>query len=333
MLEEFRFATKCSASRQRPVLRRSCSNCSLAKSGKNTLANARFQEFNPTFQAANYAANSTTKLSNLNSLSNGNLQLISNNESLFQPVHLHHSHQYLHHQTPHSHHPPHHQFMHQNSIISNRMHKQTNLKNHNKFSSFNNGNLDSYGRPLNGELYGQPIMPYSLQNLLLLDKAGQSDQASAAQFDGDQCRLPTPPPPPVHSSNCGNFVGLNSGRKATTSNLKPTLIKQRSLAAIDLDRIDQYTDAHFQHHLQTLAHQFNQLQASRQLNAGNLHRTVSNDDNFNKCNLISQTAIMPTDPTSHPELIGHADDLLFTSQEYSPDLDVQYATEDNQTGN
>ena len=214
--------------------------------------------------------------------------------------------------------------------------KPINFKNY-KFSSFNNGNnlLDYYGRPLNNshnhEFYGQlPIMPYSLQNLLLLDNSKQTNDQTA-QFQNDDnsqdvCLqdLPTPPPPPqsaivAQSSNSGK---LASG---AASNLKSTLVKQRSLAAIDLD---QYTDAHIQHHLQTLAHQLNQLQKSnsRQLSTNLIHRTVSND-NFDKCNFLTANQIK----SRNPELLNQTD-LIFSSQDYSPDLDVQYATEDNQTG-
>lgn len=204
--------------------------------------------------------------------------------------------------------------MHQNSNISsstNRMHKSTNLKNY-KFNSFNNGNnLDNYScRPLDNsnELYGLPITPYSLQNLLLLDSGHHQLNDQSAQFNqnnGNISDIPTPPLPP-------NIV-------QQTTNSKPTLIKQRSLAAIDLD---QYTDAHFQHHLQTLAHQFNQQLQNRHLT--NIHRTMSNE----KCNLLN-----PVSETTfrNPEVSQTDDLLLYTSQDYSPDLDLQYTNEDNQT--
>lgn len=343
MLDEFRFAVKCGASRQRPVLRRSCSTCSLSKSGKTALPISRIHEFNsPT---ANFLP-PQSKLSNLNSLSNGNLRLISSNENAGSfPSHLHHSHQFLH--QPYHYAPPppppllhHHQLMHQNSNLSSSNHqlhayrshgKATNFKNY-KLSSFNSGanNPDSYYRspPPNSELYGLPLMPYSLQNLLLLDPTGghhqQHQPDDTGPFsNGDSSNIPTPPLPPDPTHRMLN----------QSSDLKPTLVKQRSLAAIDLD---QYAEAaHFQHHLETLAHQFNQPLhgSSRQLvESGNphLHRTLSND-NFNKCNLMDGT----TGETSgrNAELLGQPDDLLFTSQEYS-DLDAaHYRTEDNQPGN
>lgn len=345
MLDEFRFAVKCGASRQRPVLRRSCSNCSLSKSGKTALPISRIHEFNSPTATDNFLPHS--KLSNLNSLSNGNLRLISSNENAGSfPSHLHHSHQFLHqphHYAPYGGQPllHHHQLMHQNSNLSSSNHqlqpyrshsKATNFKNY-KFSSFNN-HPDSYCRPLNSDLYsGLPPMPYSLQNLLLLDPTGAHHHAggdeSGAFNNGDSSNIPTPPLPPDRTHRLLNQSSVGGGGDLIgQSNLKPTLVKQRSLAAIDLD---QYTDAHFQHHLETLAHQFNQQLhgSSRQLESGNplLHRTLSNDDNFDKCNLMEAAAGENADRNA--ELISQPDDLLFTSQEY-PDLDAQYRIEDNQ---
>lgn len=347
MLDEFRFAVKCGASRQRPVLRRSCSNCSLSKSGKTVLPISRIHEFNsPT--TANFLPHS--KLSNLNSLSNGNLRLISSNENAGSfPSHLHHSHQFLHqphHYAPHAVPPPpllHHQLLHQNSNLSSSNHQIYPYRSHGKLANFKNYKLasfnnqpDSYCRPLNSDLYGLPLMPYSLQNLLLLDPTGahhhQADESGAFN-NGDSSNIPTPPLPPDPTHRLLNQSSV-SELAGGQSNLKPTLVKQRSLAAIDLD---QYADAHFQHHLETLAHQFNQQShgSSRQLETGNphLHRTLSND-NFDKCNLMDTTA----DENHNAELIGPPDGLLFGA---SPgyDLDgrmdgrMEYRTEDNQPGN
>ena len=339
MLDEFRFAIKCGASRQRPVLRRSCSNCSLSKSGKATLPISRIHEFNsPT---ANFLPHS--KLSNLNSLSNGNLRLISSNENAGSfPSHLHHSHQFLHqaHQyAPHGGQPllHHHQLMHQNSNLSSSNHqlqqqqyrnRAANFKNY-KFSSFNTGNPpDSYcSRPLNSELYGLPLMPYSLQNLLLLDPTGAHHHAGDEPFNnGESSNIPTPPLPPDRTHRLLNQSSVGGDELVGQS--KPTLVKQRSLAAINLDH---YSDAHIQHHFETLAHQYNQQMhgSSRQLDTGNplLDRTLSIDDNFDKCNLMEASG--GENSSRNPELISPPDDLLFTSQEY-PDLDVPYRNEDNQ---
>lgn len=204
--------------------------------------------------------------------------------------------------------------MHQNSNLSssaNRLSHRSNFKNY-KFSSFNNGNnLDNvnYNRSLN-EIYGlQPVMPYSLQNLLVLDNSQNHQDLLGQQFNSE---IPTPPLPP-NLSTVANFTNLHQHSKQQ----KP-LIKQRSLAAIDLD---QYSDAHFRHHLQQLAQQFNQLQTNSRQQL-NLHRTVSTD-NFDKYNLINHQTI--DNPVSQGE------DLLYTSQDYSPDLDVHLA--DNQVDN